>query len=168
MLQESGATLASSSAAGGIMSAINRHGTVVLEGNTRDEPLSLASTHAGTSTLVEPAPTWRRRQDPALDDLRASTDAAFEALELQDPSQLFDIPASCPADTRSNAHADLADVCLSLQQLKAGTLVQSSFRQAMVASVLKQVTQDGLSASLSRAEASSGTRCKHEHASMRM
>ena len=156
-VQESGAAIKSSSESNDIMSAINRHGTVVLEGNTKGPSLPASHADAAGSNLLSHELLRPRQAETALDDLRVETDAAFEALELQDPARIFGgHAAAAPSRIAEVDQVDLIAVLSKLDTLKYELMGQSSLEQTLVASVIKEITQDGVSNFQGHVDASAG------------
>lgn len=145
--QEAGVQLAGE--AGDIMASINRHGNVVLEGSVREEAPSLAA-----STAAEGGPAWPRRTDAALNDLRSDADAAFSALELQDPSQLFGVAAAAPAANSSSAGLTAART--DLQAMLARPPQQARPHRASASSAVRELAQAGIGTLAAREPAEAG------------
>lgn len=133
------------------MSAINRHGRVVLEGHSGaavspTSPRMPTQKHTGDSQhgVSHAGPGWQRRADAALEDLHADADLAFEALDLQDPLRIFAANVAGPPPISGNRGClpDLAAMARSLADFERPAAGQAVLDKASVHTVLADMTQD--------------------------
>ena len=147
-----------------LMSALNRHGTVVLEGHSSSEDPLLSAAELQTRALSDQRkvdglvpPDRQRRGDAALDDLRLYADTAFEALELQDPSYLFHIPLGDTAGSSVKGGTNLLAVHGSLEDVLGVDETHSVLDPVLVSSVMREAAWDGTSELQGCDDAPSGT-----------